>query len=897
MDNFDIDINNLNPTPRRRTTERRVHRHDVPDPTPVPNFDESDPVIQVIEDERKKQPHPRQQRQISRHDISSDTVVTDREPAQRPKQKSTRRQAAPANTPRTNVLRKTANGIMDRRLHIFVGLLLCMAGIVLGIVLISHLYNAASDQSSVLNRTVQQMAENPGSVNNVAGAFGAWLSHVLFADALGLGAFVLAIYLTICGAAILGKLRINIISLTFKSLLLAVTISIVSGLVTYEADTAVFWGGTHGQMVNHYLFSTAGVIGAFAISILLIAAVACVFYHPLKNICKTCARFVPSLRRSGDEAYDLHSRRNMSAEKPLEDSATTNFTIDSETNADTTENDSSAFSIDNSEPDNGADKNAQISAEDIPFDVNVPSPETTTVTQPVRHASETGFIDPRAMLSNFVMPGPDLLIDRPQKVTVDEAERQANKNRIVKTLKDYNIDVVKISATVGPTITLYEIIPSDGTRIAQIKRLEDDIAMALAANGIRIIAPMPGKGTVGIEVPNNEPQTVSMRTMLTSKKFVESTKELPVALGATISNDVFVADLTKMPHLLVAGATGQGKSVGLNAIIASLIYKKHPTQLKFVLIDPKMLEFSLYAKLEKHYLATLPDSDEDPIITDTSKVLSVLNSLCLEMDNRYALMKAAGVREIISYNEKFCHGRLSQDEGHKYMPYIVVIIDEFADLMLTGGKEIEPPVMRITAKARAAGIHMIIATQRPSTNVLTGLIKANCPARIAFRVQQMVDSRCILDRPGANKLIGRGDMLYSSAGGALERMQCAFISTEEVENIVDFVNNQPGVDTYLLPDPLLANTDNNASGAHAGPAVGSDPLFADCARFLVSQGPTSKPSTSSLQRKFQIGYNRAGKIMDMLETCGIISSPRGPMGVRSLLVDETTLNEILSHHG
>ncbi|MDE6395661.1 MAG: DNA translocase FtsK, partial [Muribaculaceae bacterium] len=361
---------------------------------------------------------------------------------------------------------------------------------------------------------------------------------------------------------------------------------------------------------------------------------------------------------------------------------------------------------------------------------------------------------------------------------------------IIKALGDHRITITSIKATVGPTVTLYEIVPSEGIRIAQIKRLEDDIAMSLAAKGIRIIAPMPGKGTVGIEVPNSDPQTVSMRTVLASRKFRESNAKLPVALGATISNEFFIADLASMPHALVAGATGQGKSVGLNAIIASLLYKKHPSELKFVLIDPKMVEFSLYERLQRHFLASLPD-EEEAIVTDPSKVLSVLNSLCVEMDNRYALLKKAGTNKIEDYNNKFIKRKLNPEKGHCYLPYIVVVIDEFADLIMTGGKDIENPVMRITQKARAVGIHMVIATQRPSTNVLTGLIKANCPTRIAFKTIQMIDSRTILDRPGAERLIGRGDMLYTQ-GGDLERMQCAFISTDEVEAICEAIDAQVG---------------------------------------------------------------------------------------------------------
>ncbi|MDE6416607.1 MAG: DNA translocase FtsK, partial [Duncaniella sp.] len=456
--------------------------------------------------------------------------------------------------------------------------------------------------------------------------------------------------------------------------------------------------------------------------------------------------------------------------------------------------------------------------------------------------SQPSFYDPTAELSHFTFPSLDLLRDVAYSTdSVDATEMEENKVRITKTLGDYGIPISHIHATVGPTVTLYEIIPAEGVRIAKIKRLEDDIAMSLAALGIRIIAPIPGKGTIGIEVPNKDPQVVSIRSILSSRKFQESNMELPMALGCTISNDVFMADLAKMPHLLVAGATGMGKSVGLNTIIASLLYKKHPAELKFVLIDPKMVEFSLYASLERHYLAKLPD-EEDAIITDPNKVVATLNSLCIEMDNRYALLKMASCRNIKEYNERIQRGNLmaKHNEGHRYLPYIVVIVDEFADLIMTAGKEVETPIARIAQKARAVGIHMILATQRPSTNVITGVIKANFPGRIAFRVFQMVDSRTILDRPGANQLIGRGDMLFSN-NGKIERVQCAFIDTPEVEAICDAISRQVGMETYPLPEYV---PETEGVGGLSGNPSDRDPLFGDAARYVVQ---TDTASTSSLQ--------------------------------------------------
>lgn len=498
----------------------------------------------------------------------------------------------------------------------------------------------------------------------------------------------------------------------------------------------------------------------------------------------------------------------------------------------------------------------------------------------------TDVYDPTAELSNYHFPSIELLADIPMKATsVDQKEMEDNKNRIAATLSNYQIPIAHIEATVGPTVTLYEIIPAEGVRIAKIKRLEDDIALSLAALGIRIIAPIPGKGTIGIEVPNKEPQMVPIRSVIGSKKFQECTYDLPMAMGATISKDIFIADLAKMPHVLVAGATGQGKSVGLNTIIASLLYKKHPAELKFVLVDPKMVEFSLYSKLERHYLAKLPD-EEDPIITDPMKVVATLNSLCIEMDNRYALLKEANVRSIKEYNAKFVQRRLNPEKGHRYLPYIVIVVDEFGDLIMTAGKEVETPIARIAQKARAVGMHMILATQRPSTNVITGIIKANFPGRIAFRVAQMVDSRTILDRPGANQLIGKGDMLYS-INGEIERVQCAFISTEEVEAIVNDIDSQIGYDeAYPLPDYVPES--DNASGGMSS-VNDRDPLFEEAARFIIT---SNTASTSSLQRRYSIGYNRAGKIMDQMEAAGIVGPASGAKP-RQVLMDSLQLERML----
>ena len=504
-------------------------------------------------------------------------------------------------------------------------------------------------------------------------------------------------------------------------------------------------------------------------------------------------------------------------------------------------------------------------------------------------ASGQGDYDPKLDLSTFRNPTLDLLkkydvADR----QVDMQEQEANQQRIRQTLESFGISIANIKATVGPTITLYEVVPDTGVRIAKIKNLEDDIALSLSALGIRIIAPMPGKGTIGIEVPNKDPQIVSMQSVIATRKFQESKYDLPVVLGKTITNDIFMFDLCKMPHLLVAGATGQGKSVGLNAIITSLLYRKHPSELKFVLVDPKMVEFGIYAELERHYLAKLPDADK-AVITDCTKVIMTLNSVCKEMDDRYELLMKAHVRNIKEYNAKFVSRHLNPEKGHKFMPFIVVIIDEFGDLIMQAGKEIETPIARIAQKARAVGIHMIIATQRPSTNIITGIIKANFPARMAFRVMQMVDSRTILDAPGANQLIGRGDLLFSQ-GGETTRVQCAFVDTPEVERIVNYISEQAGYPTaFLLPEYVGEGGEEKGSGNID--LSDRDPLFEEAARLIVIQ---QQGSTSLIQRKFAIGYNRAGRLMDQLEVAGIVGPFEGSKARQVLIQDEYSLEQLLN---
>lgn len=797
---------------------------------------------------------------------------------------------------------------MDRRTSVGLGMTCIMLSCIIFIVLLSQIGYGALDQAVVNNLTPEQIADAGIKVHSPIGPVGAWFGKVFFSHAFGIGAIVAFIYFGIIGWCLTTGRRFHFWSLTFRCALLTVAVSIVVGLVTYALNSPICWGGVHGHYVNKWLLTMTGIPGAIIVSAFLIGIVAAVYLNELRKLYNAWRKRVAEHRehRRLRREAEYTRRMNRNVTKPEVENETEQ-TSDNETPADNAKKDvtpaseEAVFVIDSiPEEKEMADepvKHEPVKDESEPkpelgFEIDVPVAETGKNTGSVaeRLVAEQGEYDPRAELSRFKFPTLDLLEDHPIKATIDSEEQQANKDRIIKTLGNYGITVASIKATVGPTVTLYEIVPTEGIRISQIKRLEDDIALSLAAKGIRIIAPMPGKGTVGIEVPNREPQIVSMRTILASKKFRESKAALPVALGATISNEIFVTDLASMPHALVAGATGQGKSVGLNVLITSLLYRKHPTELKFVLVDPKMVEFSVYERLRGHYLASLP-GEEDAIVTDPSKVLNVLNSLCVEMDNRYALLRSAAVNKIEDYNRKIRQRRLSLEKGHKYLPYIVVIIDEFADLIMTGGKEIEMPVMRITQKARAVGIHMIIATQRPSTNVLTGLIKANCPSRIAFRVLQNVDSRTILDRPGAEHLIGRGDMLYSQ-GGELERMQCAFISSSEVEQICDSIDAQTGFEEpYPLPEPAAGEGLAYGSGGLPGGGMDRDPLFDEAARF-ITQSATA--STSSLQRRFEIGYNRAGKIMDQMEAAGIVGPASGSKP-RSVLVDPISLERILSN--
>lgn len=861
-------------------------------------------------------------REYARRQAESNKASTPDQQAPKPR--------ATTNKPKKNSIKQPIALIRffkDRRTKMFAGIALVLWSAYLLVSAVSYFATGSDDQSIVINNTVGKMAENPSDVENFGGAFGAYLSQNFISNGLGIGSFVLIYYFFAVGMSLLNRhKKLSFWFLTMRCLILAITMSVVTGLVTYKADSWFYWGGVHGYEVNSYLIAHTGVFGAMMVSILLIGLVMSIYLNELRKVYVAYRRRVNRHRAkvAAERAAKEEERRKI--EQTLKESADM---VDGKQQEDPNDNENAGEEVapariyvddsldalmDGEEEDyvtethrespvatNGVtvtpqdkvhepettENNAVIleeepvaAQEEVGLTVNVNSVEKA-------ESIETNVYDPTAELPRFHFPPIELLSEmKNDNVSVDEQEMEENKQRITATLSNYGISINSIEATVGPTVTLYKIIPTEGTRISKIKGLEDDIALNLAALGIRIIAPIPGEGAIGIEVPNKDPQMVPMRSIITSKKFQECRYELPMAMGLTISKDVLIADLAKMPHVLVAGATGQGKSVGLNAIITSLLYKKHPSELKFVLVDPKKVEFSLYARLERHYLAKLPD-EEEPIITNTSKVVATLNSLCVEMDNRYALLKDANVRNIKEYNAKFIQRRLNPEKGHRFLPYIVIIIDEFGDLMITAGKEVETPITRIAQLARAVGMHMILATQRPSTNVITGIIKANFPGRIAFRVSQMVDSRTILDRPGANQLIGKGDMLFSH-NGEMDRVQCAFISTEEAEAICDSIDEQVGYPSaYYLPDYIP-----EADGAGSIGSINDlDPLFKEAAQFVVS---SNTASTSSLQRRYSIGYNRAGKIMDQLEAKGIVGPASGAKP-RNVLVDSLTLERMLEN--
>ncbi|MFN5845098.1 MAG: DNA translocase FtsK 4TM domain-containing protein, partial [Flavobacteriia bacterium] len=704
---------------------------------------------------------------------------------------------------------------------------------------LSYIFTCTEDQDRVLNKGLFEFlfdgSEEP--VSNWLGKFGAWASHLLIYRWFGLSSFGFTVLLFISGVKILFNVTLFPIQKSYaRVLLLAVWTSIFLG---YFAGTVNYLGGSFGYYVNEWLALSLGRFGALVLIGVLGYIVTVILFNP--NFRALLDRFTGSRGTETDDTddnqlksagvNDLRVVNTIRDEEIERDNVAETITFDEDEEDEDEDFDESELIITVKQPEPEIDEEFEVEvpelepnpAADLPeidlddlntddFSVDVAqSDEALNDDDLDKLRKEYGEYDPKLDLASYTLPPIDLLKDYgPGGVNVNKQELEDNKNKIVETLSHYKIDIAKIKATVGPTVTLYEIIPAPGVRISKIKNLEDDIALSLSALGIRIIAPIPGKGTIGIEVPNSKPEMVSMRSLIASEKFQNSDAELPIVMGKTITNETYTFDLTKMPHLLVAGATGQGKSVGLNAILISLLYKKHPAQVKFVLVDPKKVELTLYNKIERHFLAKLP-GEEDAIITDTSKVVNTLNSLCIEMDDRYQLLKEAGCRTIKEYNAKFIARRLNPEKGHRYLPYIVVLIDEFADLIMTAGKEVEHPIARIAQLARAVGIHLIVATQRPSVNVITGMIKANFPARIAFRVLSKIDSRTILDASGADQLIGRGDMLVST-GQDLTRLQCGFVDTPEVEEITDYIGSQQAYPSaFILPEVVDENGGDGAN--------------------------------------------------------------------------------------
>ncbi|MDR3137377.1 MAG: DNA translocase FtsK [Tannerellaceae bacterium] len=764
----------------------------------------------------------------------------------------------------------------DERTHYIIGLVFCIFAFYLLLAFASFLFSQGADQSAVSSLPLGNVIADHYALRNWGGACGAYLSDLFINRGFGIPSFIILAFLFILGGRLMGLNKQPILKrfLFCTSSLIWCSIFLAFVFARTSENTFLYPGGKHGHAVTLLLTSTLGSLG-LALFLLATFLVIAIF---------SSSRTIPILRTLLSSPFRL--KRHLSKTKA---------------GAHTVKKLPIAPPLTQSEP---PDDDLPISDDDLPisdddsFQVIVPPDEETfhviVPSDPETYSplNELGEYDPTLDLSLFRNPNLDLLkhYDNDDR-QVDMDEQNANKDNIKQTLLNFSIGITSIQATVGPTITLYEVVPEAGVRISKIRNLEDDIALSLKALGIRIIAPMPGKGTIGIEVPNKNPQIVSMQSILSSRRFQECRFDLPIALGKTISNEIFLFDLCKMPHLLVAGATGQGKSVGLNAIITSLLYKKHPAELKFVLVDPKMVEFSIYAEIERHYLAKLPDA-EKAIITDVTKVVYTLNSLCSEMDERYDLLMKAHTRNVKEYNDKFRQRRLNPEKGHRFMPYIVVIIDEFGDLIMTAGKEIELPIARIAQKARAVGIHMIIATQRPSVNIITGTIKANFPARIAFRVSSMIDSRTILDAPGANQLIGRGDLLFSQ-GSEMVRVQCAFIDTPEVEQISNYIGDQVGFPTaHLLPEYHPDGEDDNKLADVD--LTDRDPLFDDSARLLVT---SQQGSTSLIQRKFSIGYNRAGRIMDQLEKAGVVGPFEGSKPRQILIQDPLSLENLLASLG
>lgn len=823
--------------------------------------------------------------------------------------------------------------LKDRRTHRVLGLLIVFSSLLLLIALTSFVFTWKADQSMLSDNWWVVLREGNYKAENWLGPVGAMVGHTFIHQWFGIMSYLFVLILFIFGFRILFKKDILPLAKTTLASLLALIIfsPLLAFLFTGESTQII--GGAFGYDLNHTLFGKIGKVGTGILLVFAALSYIIVVFNPsfawAGTIGTKLNQFISALqakwlarkeRFDEDENEEDEDFQDTLGEMDNFVTSAADLAMENDDDLDNLdnveiENKEKAAATEAAEVDPGASIEFETSAPEIKENTSKKDPSTLEIEveetsegeildekplsiEPVKEEKELtkkeinskvdefGEYDPKLDLAKFQMPKIDLLEDHGGgKITVSKEELEENKNKIVTTLSHYKIGIEKIKATIGPTVTLYEIVPEPGVRISKIKNLEDDIALSLAALGIRIIAPIPGRGTIGIEVPNSNPDTVSMRSLIASEKFQNSSMELPIALGKTISNESFVADLAKMPHLLMAGATGQGKSVGLNAILVSLLYKKHPSQIKFVLVDPKKVELTLFNKIERHYLAMLPD-EEDAIITDTSKVVKTLNSLCIEMDNRYEMLKNASVRNLKEYNAKFIKRKLNPEKGHKYLPYIVLVVDEFADLIMTAGKEVETPIARLAQLARAIGIHLIIATQRPSVNIITGVIKANFPARIAFRVSSKIDSRTILDAGGADQLIGRGDMLLST-GNDLIRLQCGFVDTPEVDEITEFIGNQMGYPTAFELPEVVGEEGGGSGEIDLGDR---DVLFEDAARVIVMN---QQGSTSLIQRKLKLGYNRAGRIVDQLEAAGIVGPFEGSKARQVLIPDEYSLEQLL----
>lgn len=807
-----------------------------------------------------------------------------------------------ANQPKKEAAKSTAKRfempnfsemLSGNSLRNILGFSLLLFTTLLAVSMISYLFTWKHDQSQVSGSAWNFLFKSNAEVDNWLGRLGAWLSHSFVYNGFGLASFLIVFLLVISTLRLIfADFKVNLLRQYYHSILLLLSISISFGyLFNHLIGLAFPWGGEFGLYLSRWL---SGFVGSLGTGLLVLVFWA-IYVTVRLNISLKLADILPNKQAAELEA-DEAPQASVNIQRTVRPQAEEiSPTIDL--------NDD--YELDEDE--------APWNDEMEPHLVT-PSPQTLEITPAVEDTAPKGpaleieevieedilaeggvvlneseLYDPKLDLSSYKYPPIDLLVEHgSSKVQINAEELEKNKNQIIETLGHYNIEIDKIRATVGPTVTLYEIVPAAGVRISKIKNLEDDIALSLAALGIRIIAPMPGKGTIGIEVPNQHKEVVSMRSLLASEKFVNSDMELPVALGKTISNEIFITDLAKMPHLLMAGATGQGKSVGLNAILVSLLYKRHPSELKFVLVDPKKVELSLFKHIERHFLAKLPGTD-DAIITDTMKVVDTMNSLCIEMDKRYDLLKEAQVRNLMEYNAKFRKRKLNPNNGHRFLPYIVVVIDEFADLIMTAGKEIETPIARLAQLARAVGIHLIVATQRPSVNIITGTIKANFPARIGFKVSSKIDSRTILDSGGAEQLIGRGDMLLS-LGSNLIRLQCAFVDTPEVEAICEYIGGQRGYpDAFLLPE--YSSGGDEGGGLRDLDPNDRDALFEDAARVIVQN---QQGSTSLLQRRMKLGYNRAGRLIDQLEAAGVVGPFEGSKAREVLIPDEYALEQLLN---